>query len=125
METLRIPVVRLIFEPSTSRIQSKTASLSTAVISLIGFRQDDYMKSTVNVICCENANLVELAKYMAFVFLFVFSGDKRQQKQNFTTLKMPRNWRCMVLTCIQQKTQKVLISCWVFVPLVYLCIGTG
>lgn len=83
------------------------------------------MKSIVNKICYENANLIELAKYMVFVFLFVFSGDKRQQKQNFTTLKMPRNWRCMVLTCIQQKTQKVLISCWVFVPLVYSCIGTG
>ena len=95
------------------------------MISLIGFRQDDYMKSTVNEICCENANLIELAKYMVFVFLSVFSGDKRRQKQNFTTLKMPRNWRCMVLTCIQQKTRKVLISCWVFVPLVYSCIGTG
>jgi len=125
METLRVPFLRLIFEPKISSIQSKNASLSTAVFSLIGSRPADYMRSIVNEICFGNANLIELAKYMVLVFLLLFSGDKRQQKQNFITLKMPRNWRCMVLTCIQQKTQKVLISCWVFVPLVYLCIGTG
>jgi len=36
METLRIPILRLIFELRTSRIQNKNYSLSTAVISLIG-----------------------------------------------------------------------------------------
>lgn len=130
-----IPVLRLIFNPVHPGYRAKMLALNYCdQIRLIGLRQNNYFKRDVNEICCENVDLIELSNYMVQgqalycqegKFLFMFLGDKLQQKQNFITLKMPRNWRCMVLTCIQQKTQKVLISCWVFVPLVYLCIGTG
>jgi len=36
MATPRIPILRMIFETRTSKIQNKNASLSTALISLIG-----------------------------------------------------------------------------------------
>jgi hypothetical protein len=62
MKTVRVPLLRLILQPTTSRIQSKNTSLSTAMIGLIGFRQEDCVKRDVKEVCCENVNLTELAE---------------------------------------------------------------